>query len=150
MKNIFDKTVSSEIINRIEQLTSDTAPKWGKMNVAQMLAHCSIPYEYIFEKKHTKPNMLKAFMLKIFVKNIVVSEKPYKTNSRTAPDFIISDERVFAEEKERLINYIKTTQELGAYFFNHKESHSFGPLSTQEWNNMFYKHLDHHLRQFSV
>ncbi|MCJ8164098.1 hypothetical protein MKJ04_04535 [Pontibacter sp. E15-1] len=31
-----------------------------------------------------------------------------------------------------------------------QESHSFGRLSSQEWNNMFYKHLDHHLSQFGV
>ena len=33
---------------------------------------------------------------------------------------------------------------------NAKESLSFGKLSVDEWNTMFYKHLNHHLEQFGV
>lgn len=150
MKNIFEKEVSQEIINRINNLTSKSTAVWGKMSVAQMLAHCCITYEMIYEKTHVKPNKFKALMLNLFVKNIVVGEKSYKTNSRTAPEFIVSDEREFEKEKERLIKYINKTQELGSDYFDNKESHSFGKLSATEWNNMFYKHLDHHLHQFSV
>ena len=150
MENIFDKKVSDNIIARIEKLHHNTTPVWGKMTVAQMLAHCCITYEFTFEKKHAKPNTFKALMLNLFVKNIVVGEKSYKTNSRTAPEFIISDSRDFDIEKERLIAYIKKTQELGESYFENKESHSFGVLTAKEWNNMFYKHLDHHLHQFSV
>ena len=150
MENIFDKKTSDKIIARIEKLRPDTAPVWGKMTVSQMLAHCCITFEFIYEKNHPKPNKFKALMLNLFVKNIVVGEKPYKTNSRTAPEFIIADSRDFDNEKERLIAYIKKTQELGESYFNNKESHSFGVLTATEWNNMFYKHLDHHLHQFSV
>ena len=86
----------------------------------------------------------------MFVKPIVVNEKPYKKSSQTAPEFLIKDERNFEKEKQRLINYIQKTEQMGAPAFEGKESHSFGPLSPQEWNNMFYKHLDHHLTQFGV
>ena len=89
-------------------------------------------------------------MLKLFVKNTVVNEKAYKRNSRTAPQFIIADTKNFVEEKARLTDYIKKVQGLGEAHFDGKESHSFGPLTKQEWNNMFYKHLDHHLNQFGV
>lgn len=150
MKHIFDEKVNSELIDRINQLTNESKPVWGKMNVSQMLAHCCITYEFIYEKTHKKPNKFKALMLNLLVKNIVVNEKPYKINSRTAPEFIISDERDFSKEKQRLIHYINKTQKLGSKHFENKESHSFGPLSSSEWNNMFYKHLDHHLHQFSV
>ena len=71
-------------------------------------------------------------------------------NSRTAPAFLITDTKDFEAEKKRLINYIKKTQELGEAHFDNKESHSFGNLSKTEWNNMFYKHIDHHLTQFGV
>ena len=150
MKNIFEKAVSAEIIERINGLTSSTQPKWGKMNVGQMLAHCSVTYEMIYEDKHKKPGGFTRFMLKLFVKNTVVGEKPYKKNSRTAPAFLITDKRMFENEKVRLIDYIIKTQELSAQHFDGKESLSFGKLSVKEWNNMFYKHLDHHLKQFGV
>ena len=88
--------------------------------------------------------------MKLFVKNAVVNEKPYPKNSATAPAFRITSEKDFELEKIRLIEYIKKTQALGRSQFDGKESLSFGPLTAQEWNNLFYKHLNHHLSQFGV
>ena len=150
MKNIFTKEVTKEVIHRIDKLTSETQPKWGKMSVAQMLAHCCVTYEMVFTDKHPKPNAFTRFMLKAFVKKAVVSEKLYSKNGRTAPQFLITDKKVFETEKKRLVDYINKTQELGESHFDGKESHSFGKLTKNEWNNMFYKHLDHHLTQFGV
>ncbi len=150
MKNVFNATDAQEFVNRIEKLTPASQPQWGKMSVAQMLAHCNVTYEMVYEDKHPKPNAFTRLMLKLFVKNAVVNEKPYPKSSRTAPQFLITDEREFETEKKRLINYINITQQLGGSHFEGKASHSFGPLKTTEWNNMFAKHLDHHLTQFGV
>ncbi|WP_298780992.1 DUF1569 domain-containing protein [uncultured Polaribacter sp.] len=150
MKNIFELEVSSEIIDRINLLTPATKSLWGKMNVSQMLAHCNVTYEMVYTEKHPKPNFVMKLILKTFVKKIVVGEKEYSKNGKTAPQFLISDEREFEKEKKNLIDYIKKTQKLGATYFDQKESHSFGKLNKKEWNNMFYKHLDHHLSQFGV
>jgi Protein of unknown function (DUF1569) len=148
LKNIFDKTVTNEILNRIDKLTPSTQPLWGTMSVDKMLAHCNVSYEMAFENIHKKPNAIMKFILKLMVKNTVVNEVPYKKNSSTAPAFVIKDGKNFEAEKVRLKAYITKTQELGATHFEGKESHSFGALTSTEWNNMFYKHLDHHLRQF--
>jgi hypothetical protein len=150
MKNAFNQDDVAEFIVRINRLTVDTKPKWGKMNVEQMLAHCNVTYEMVYDKIHPKPNAFKRFMLKLIIKNIVVNDKPYKSNSQTAPEFIIKDARKFELEKQRLIDYLLKTQQLGAKYFDGKESLSFGVLNQQEWNNMFVKHLEHHLSQFGV
>ena len=150
MKDIFDPAVTAELVNRINQLTPETQGLWGKMSVDQMLAHCNVAYEMAFTDKHTKPNAFVRFLLKTFVKNGVVNEKPYPKNIRTAPAFIIADSRNFNEEKERLIGYLNQTVDLGRDHFEGKASISFGPMTAQEWNNQFYKHLDHHLNQFGV
>ncbi|MBN3521194.1 DUF1569 domain-containing protein [Algoriphagus lutimaris] len=150
MKDIFDPAVTAKLIDRINQLTPETQGLWGKMSVDQMLAHCNVAYEMAFTDKHAKPNALVRFLLKTFVKNGVVNEKPYPKNVRTAPAFIIADSRNFNEEKERLIGYLNHTLELGKEHFEGKASISFGPMTAQEWNNQFYKHLDHHLNQFGV
>ena len=150
MKNIFTEETSNEIIARINSLTNETQALWGKMHVAQMLAHCSVSYETIYTNKHPKPNAFVKFILKNFIKKYIVNEKPYKKSSQTAPYFIIADERDFEAEKKKLIDYILKTQELGEKAFEGKESVSFGPMSKNEWNNMLYKHLDHHLSQFGV
>ncbi len=150
MKDIFNQAETTTMLNRINKLTQTSSPHWGKMTVAQMLAHCNVTYELVFEEIHPKPNFFKSFLLKLFVKNIVVSEKPYKKNGQTAPEFIVKDTKDFEIEKKRLIGYINKTQELGASYFDGKESHSFGVLTKEEWSNMFYKHLDHHLSQFGA
>lgn len=150
MKNIFKKEISEEVIGRINELTPESQPNWGKMSVDQMLAHCNVTYEFVYDSKHKKPNGFVKFLLKAFVKNTVVSEKPYKKNSQTASEFKISNKRDYQAEKERLISFIDKIQQLGENHFDGKESHSFGKLSKAEWNNMFYKHLDHHLNQFGV
>lgn len=150
MKNIFDIKETKALTERIDKLDSYAKPQWGKMSVDQMLAHCNVTYEMIYDTKHPKPNTFKRFMLKAIVKPYVVSEKPYKKNSRTAPEFVISDSKNFVEEKARLIDFINKTQKLGKVYFDNKPSHSFGKLTADEWNNLFYKHLDHHLRQFGV
>ena len=150
MKDLFDKNVSEEMIHRIDLLNPNSQRKWGKMSVYQMLAHCNVTYEFVYENIHPKIGGFQKWMLKTFVKNIVVDEKPYKKNGRTAPEFLMVNEKNFEVEKNRLIAYIKKTQELGGDYFDNKESRSFGKLSKTEWNNMFYKHLDHHLTQFGV
>lgn len=150
LPNIFTKEVAEGVIERINKLTPETKPMWGKMDAPQVLAHCCVTYEYAYENKHAKPGAIMRFILKTFVKGGVVNEKPYPKSGTTAPDFIIKGSRDFEAEKERLVGYIRRTQELGEAHFDGRESHSFGILNKTEWNNMFYKHLDHHLQQFGV
>lgn len=150
MKNIFDSEVTAELIGRINRLTPATRPLWGKMSVSQMLAHCCVSYEQVYENKYPKPGFLKSLLLQLFVKRMVVNETPYKRSIPTTPDFKIQDNRNFEAEKQRLITYIRKTQQLGPGSFENRPSLSFGPLTSQEWNNLFYKHLDHHLNQFGV
>lgn len=150
LPNIFTQFVAEGVIDRINQLTATTQPKWGKMSVDQMLTHCNVTYEMVYDNKHPKPNVFMRFILKLLVKGKVVSEEPYQQNGQTAPQFIVKGDKDFEAEKSRLINYIRKTQELGEGYFDGKESHSFGVLNIIEWNNMFYKHLNHHLTQFGV
>lgn len=151
IRDLFSEKGLTESVTRIEKLTPDTKPQWGKMSVEEMLAHCNVAYEMAFGKgDYKKPGGFAKLMLKLFVKKAVVGTKPYPKNGRTSPDFIIKDERRFDVEKNRLISYMYKVNKLGTDHFNNKESHSFGKLSTDEWNNLFSKHLDHHLTQFNV
>ena len=150
LPSVYNKSEVEKLIDRINKLSPKTLAKWGKMNVSQMLAHCNITYEYVFDERNDHPNFFMKIMLKLFVKKIVVGEKPYEHNGRTAPAFIITDEREFAKEKTRLINYINAVFSKGQSYFEGKKSSSFDALTSLEWNNMMYKHLDHHLSQFGV
>lgn len=149
-KNLFNKEETLETIDRIKTLNPKTEAQWGKMNVSQMLAHCNVAYEVVYTDKHPKPKGIQKFMIKLFAKNIVVGPKPYKRNSRTAPMFLITNERDFENEKARLIEHIQKTQQLGSSYFKDKESPAFGVLTEKQWNTLFSKHLEHHLNQFGV
>lgn len=151
LKDLFSQEITNEVIDRINRLTPDTQRLWGTMNVSQMFAHCNVPYAYTFTPENfKKPNFLMKFFLKSFVKKMAVSETPYKQNERTAPSFIITDQRDFEKEKAILIDNIKKCQQLGRTHFEGKENFSFGKMTADEWNNLYYKHIDHHLRQFGV
>lgn len=93
--------------------------------------------------------LLKNGYLKLLSKELS-SATSFTKDARNAPEFIIEGSRNFHLEKKKLCANLLKTQELGADYFNTKESHSFGKLTSQEWHNLFYKHLDHHLKQFAV
>ncbi len=151
--NVFDKDESIKLVGRVNSLNAESKASWGNMNVAQLMAHCNVTYDYVFEpNKYEKPSGFKKWMIKTFVKGSVLGPKPYKRNSPTAPDFKAAGESSanFDIEKDKLIGNIIKVQDLGESHFDGAESHSFGQLNIEEWNTMFYKHLDHHLTQFGV
>jgi hypothetical protein len=149
--NIFELQTTDKLLHRISELAPNTFPLWGKMDVAQMLAHCCVAYEQAFDENAKRPNTFVRFMLRAMLKNkLTNSTTPYKKNLGTAPEFLITDARDFETEKARLIAYIQQVEQLGAKYFEGKESVSLGKLNSFEWNNLFYKHLDHHLSQFGV
>ena len=150
MENVFSKSGSDSFVARINQLTPSTTHQWGTMSVDQMLAHLNVSYDMVFTDKYPKPSGIVKWMLKLFVKNKVVGPKPFPKNGRTAPQFVVKDEKNFNEEKQKLVDYIQKVQELGEGHFDGLASHSFGPLTKNEWNTLFAKHLDHHLTQFGV
>ncbi len=151
MQNVFDAKDAQEYINRINNLTPETQRKWGKMSVDLGLAHFNLANDRTFTPaKFTKPTFLAKFLLSRFVKPKITNEIPYKQSLPTSPAFIIADERNFEEEKAKLIGNIQRVQQLGREAFEGKENINFGKMTAQCWNNMFAKHLNHHLEQFGV
>lgn len=148
MYNIFEQDRTDEIINRIQQLRPDSEPLWGKMNVTQMLAHCS-SFQDIATGDLTSARSWLGMVIGRFVKPLFYNDKPLPQNMSTIPDIMITDERDFELERESLIQKIITFQHNGRDQWT--ASHPFfGKLSSDEWGKGIYKHLDHHLRQFGV
>ena len=152
MDSLFDRPTADALVARIERLTPDSERQWGSMSPAQMLAHCSVPFDQVYAEDypHARPNRFVRAILRRLVKPTVVGPKPYKRNTRTAPAFIIEGERDFDAEQARLVDYVRRAHAEGADAFEGRESHSFGPLTASEWSTLFVKHTDHHLRQFGV
>jgi hypothetical protein len=148
--NLFDPAGLESAVQRVQALTPESQPQWGKMGVAAMLAHLNVAYEMLYETKHKRPNALVRFLLTTFLKGKVVGPTPYPRNAPTAPQFKIAESRDFMTERNRLVAYMRRMFDEGSVRFEGRESASFGPLTASEWNVMFSKHLDHHLRQFGV
>jgi hypothetical protein len=78
LPNIFDQQTCHQLISRIQKLTPVTQPQWGKMSVSQMLAHCNVSYEYVYEPGKYKPApAFMKYILKLFVKSrINITARP--------------------------------------------------------------------------
>jgi len=151
VEDLFDPAGKARMVARVRALRPDSRPLWGTMNVAQMLAHCNVGYEIVHEPgKHARPGIVGRFFARLFAKATVVGDKPYPRNGPTAPAFVIKDARDFATERDRLLGFIERTFEQGASHYDRLPNMTFGVLSSEQWNAMFSKHLDHHLRQFGV
>lgn len=149
MKSIFSEDAHSEILSRLDQLDTQTKPLWGKMRVEQMLAHCKFPLQVALQELPLeRPNAFKRFLFSFF-KASLYNDKPWKQGMPTAPPFFVSDSKDFQKEKDFLVGKIKEFHEQ-----RHKvewpEHPMFGKFTKEQWGQMQYKHLDHHLRQFGV
>jgi hypothetical protein len=150
MHDIFAPETVANLTARLTRLTPQTQPQWGRMSVDQMLAHCNVTYDMVYTSRYPRPGAIKRILITMIAKNAVVGPAPYKRNSPTAPEFKVAGSQDFAKERDKLIAYLRRVQSEGRAAFDGRESHSFGVLSADEWNTLFYKHLDHHLTQFGV
>lgn len=149
MKNIFNERDTEEILSRIDKLRPNAQPQWGKMNAAQMLAHCSLFQDIAMGNSFPKRGWL-GILIGGFVKPLFYNDKPVTRNMSTIPDIVITDEKEFTAEKEKLKQKIITFQENGPEKCTTHPHPFFGELTSEQWGKGIYKHLDHHLRQFRV
>jgi hypothetical protein len=149
MQNLFQHEAVDDVISRIDTLQPTTQHLWGKMDVAQMMAHCSAALD-MASGRIVLPRLFIGRILGPFVRPVFTNDKPFSKNSPTDKNFVIADQRDFAKEQEQLKVRIRHFHQGGEAQCT-KHPHSFfGPLTPQEWATGMYKHLDHHLRQFGV
>jgi hypothetical protein len=149
MKSLFEKDSVREIYNRINNLSAQSKREWGKMDVAQMLAHCSKIMELATGQKKL-PRLFIGRILGPMAKASYLSEKPFSKNGPTDRNFIITNQRDFNPEKEKLINLIQLFSNGGETKCTTHPHSFFGRLTPAQWGTSMYKHLDHHLKQFGV
>ena len=151
---IFPSAYAAETVDtllaRLNKLEPLTKALWGKMNAPQMLAHICVSYDMAYGIINDKPSFPINLILRWIIKPMVVGPKSYPKNGKTAAVFKIVDERNFRIEKDRLIHNIKQVLQDGEQAFEGRPSPSFGPLTASEWSILFYKHLDHHFKQFGI
>lgn len=149
MKNLFDKSTYGEITTRINLLTSQSQRKWGKMDVAQMLAHCKEAFKVPLSKR-SPPKIYPFALFGWMIKSKLYNDSPWRKGLPTAPGFIIKDERSFDEEKRALMALIDSFHHASPAAVEKIVHPVFGKFTGKQWGMAMYKHLDHHLSQFGV
>ena len=149
MKTLFDDSDRRSIITRLHTLQPAAARVWGKMNPAQMLAHCAGALEIGTGDRPTKQRLIGKIIVP-FIRASALGEKPFSRNSPTDPAIVIADARDFDKERTRLLALIDRFVERGPTAAGQEIHSFFGKLSGDEWGRLAYKHIDHHLTQFGV
>jgi hypothetical protein len=149
MKNLFQPEAVDELVSRIDKLQPASPRHWGKMDVAQMMAHCSAAFD-MASGRMNRPRVFIGRLIGPFVKPIFTNEKPFSKNSPTDEKLVITDQRDFAREQDGLKLKIRQFHQGGEAQCTRHPHPFFGALTPQQWSRGMYKHLDHHLRQFGA
>lgn len=148
--NLFEEASCQHYIKRIHQLTPQSQAQWGKMNVAQMLNHCQQPFFVVDGQLKAKTNPIFKFLFGGSAKREMLTKPEFRKSLPTFKEFQIVDKKEFEKERDGLIQTIKKFSTNGEAGILNKEHGLFGTMTTEEWNLLLSKHLDHHLKQFGV
>lgn len=150
MKSIFDSEIRQELICRIESLTEENASLWGKMNIYQMIKHCSYWDNWMLgiNKPIYKQNFIGKIFGKMALNKMTKNDSPLDKNVPTDKEFKFNSDAYDIEpEKQKWIKLINQYPEYNNPNFIHV---FFGKMTKEQVGILAYKHTDHHLRQFNA
>lgn len=148
MKSLYEAVVADEIRERIGRLQPSSKPLWGKMNVAQSLAHCALAMENALGDFDLPRHPLGRFIGR-FAKRSILAKGKIERSAPTHPAVLVADERNFETERQRLLRTVDRFSS-GPAACTRQPHFFFGPMTPDEWARFEYIHLDHHLGQFQV
>ena len=147
MKNILKEADYAEIRKRIMTLSDSSLRQWGKMEIQQMLVHCTTQLKLAVGEISAQtrgPSFLRSGLGKW----ILLSNLPWIKGAPTPDEMNVEKNNFLLTgiemEKRDLLNYLEKAKgqvQLKPHPF-------FGNLSRNEWSRLIYKHIDHHLKQF--
>lgn len=141
---------NSILVVRIQALKPISPRQWGKMTASQMIVHCTDQLRVSRGDKAVTSIQIPNF-LKPFVKWLLVSRmKEFKPGMRTLIEldskFGMTSPTTFEADRATLLDLLR----IDRYSPNGVEHPVFGHLAAQEFGEITWRHLDHHLRQFGV
>ena len=149
MKSLFQPADRDAIVRRLDALQPDAPRQWGKMSAAQMLRHCAIALETGTGDRPMKQKLIGKILMP-FVKKSILGERPFQKNSPTDPSFVVKNDCDFMAERMRLLALIDRLVQRGPTAASTQTHAFFGKLTGEQWGELMYKHIDHHLQQFGA
>lgn len=149
MTSLLNQTTVSQYLERLQILTPEHRPRWGKMNASQMLAHCSEVLEVACGTKALKAPWLIRILGRILLKELL-KDKRLPKGSATAQQYKIGHTPDFQAEMERLKALIVNFAESDDQVLAARHHTVFGDLTAEQWRILMAKHLEHHFAQFRL
>ena len=147
MKSLLENEGYSDIKARLQRLDENAERQWGKMTVGQMLWHCQYPLKLAIENKDN--NAKGNWFIKTFFKKSLYNDKPWRKNLPTTPQLKAKEPKDFQTELGKITALVDAFHECKARDTWNPHP-TFGRFTKEQWGQLEYKHLDHHLRQFGV
>lgn len=150
MKNIINQEDEIELLNRIKWLDEKDRPRWGKMNVNEMVCHLSDQIRLALELKEAKyvgNKMQEKYFKHLVLLGIPAPKGKVETVQELKQGDGGTEPTEFYSDKAGLITLIKKFN----VAFNERETVQhpmFGYLNKKEWGRIICTHLNHHLKQF--
>jgi hypothetical protein len=146
MPSLYDSARRHEIVTRLARLTPDRAPAWGRFTAPQMVAHLTEAYR-MYRGELAIP--LRPMPLRGVVRRLFIHHLPMPKGAPTAPQLLSRIPTTWDADLGALSAMIDGVRAPahGATLPVHP---IFGPMTTDDWGVLLYKHTDHHLRQFGV
>ncbi|MCS3737451.1 DUF1569 domain-containing protein [Mucilaginibacter dorajii] len=148
MKTVFDKATRHQLITRINTLDENSKAEWGKMNIYQMLKHCTLAEELYLGYSTHKRVFLGRLIGKMALKGMLKDETPMARNAPTSPQFIVAETSGDIEVQKK--RWIALTEEYASFDKPEFVHWFFGKMTREQLGRFVYKHTDHHLRQFNA
>lgn len=146
--NLFEQENFNAMIKRINTFDENAERQWGNLSHAQMLAHCSKVLELALNH-HEKQIFIGKLLGKYVLNKIQNNKGATRRNVRSTKKLFVENPEEFGKEKIKLLELFSKFNENGPAFYENKLHPFFGKLTAQQWNDLMYKHLHHHLSQFS-
>jgi hypothetical protein len=149
MLSLYDSENRDAVLRRLSNLQPSNPRQWGKMTAGQMLAHCAKALEVPCGDRVETQSFI-GRVLSPFARPSVLGEKPMSQNAPTSPTLKVTDNCDFTSERQRLVALVDRFCSRGPTAADGLVHNFFGRLTADQWGRLMYKHLDHHLRQFSA
>jgi hypothetical protein len=148
MSTLANAVARDALVARLERLSPEAPAAWGRMTAPLMLAHCSDALRMGLGDLPVKSRG-KTIAQTALVKWLFFNVLPFPKDAPTANELISRTPAPWDVERADLIALIHRSGSADASV--KRPPHPlFGPLTTTQWGQLTWKHLDHHLRQFGV
>jgi len=147
LKSVWDPAVRQDLAARLQRLSPELTPAWGRFTAPQMLAHVVDALGMAFGDVPTKSKRLP--LRHPPLKQLVIYWLPFPRNAPTATELISRVPASWDGEVGSCRTLIERfAREPRARTW--PEHPAFGPLDARQWGILAYRHTDHHFRQFGV